>query len=68
MDKNLCITGVIFFAIGMLAFLQGNLQTAFFMMVMGLGFMAVGLGKDAFEELYETFKSMFEALGETFSL
>jgi len=59
MNVSLFLTGVIIFAVGIIA---NNLQATIFMTLVGLGFMAAGLGKDACEDLYYSLKSIFEDL------
>jgi hypothetical protein len=63
-NKESFTLGGILFVIGLIS---GNLQAAVLTMGMGLVFMAVGLGKDACEELYEFFRSIFETLLEPFN-
>ena len=62
MDKETCLVGVACFAIGLVAFIEGNFGASVFMMVLGLGFIAVGLGKEYVKELFETFKAIFEGM------
>jgi len=59
-DKNLCLVGGILFVLGLVALTQGSFDGAIFLMGVGLVFMAVGLGRDYVEDLYEYFKSIFE--------
>lgn len=61
-DKNLCIIGGILFVTGLVALQQGSFDAAIFLMGIGLVFMAVGLGRDYVEDLYESFKSVFEGI------
>ncbi len=61
MNKDYFIMGGILFVIGLIS---GNLQATVLMMGLGLVFMAAGLGKDACEDLYNSFKSIFESLLE----
>ena len=61
MNKDYFIMGGILFVIGLIS---GNLQATVLMMGLGLVFMAAGLGKDACEHLYDSFKSIFESLLE----
>jgi len=50
------------FVIGLVALEQGSFDAAIFLMGIGLVFMAVGLGRDYVEDLYEFFKSIFEGI------
>jgi hypothetical protein len=59
MDISLFLTGVILFAVGLVA---NDVQATIFMMAIGLGCMAAGLGREVCEDLYDTFKSIFEDL------
>lgn len=67
MEKETCLAGVACFAIGLVVFMQANFEESVFMMVLGLGFIAVGLGKEYVEELFETFKSIFEEIWNVIS-
>jgi len=60
MDRDTFLAGVFLFVIGLVALYQRSFEATILMMGLGLGFMAVALGKDFCEDLYESFKSIFE--------
>ena len=60
--SGLALLGFFLCAIGAVALLQADIQGAVFLLGIGLGCVAVSLGKDAVEDLFNTFKEIFESI------
>lgn len=62
MDKEKFALGGILFVLGLVTLTEGSFQATLFLTGLGVVFMAVGLGKEACQDVFEIFKSFFEEL------
>jgi len=65
LDKEKFALGGILFVLGLVAFAEWKFQATLFLTGLGVVFMAVGLGKEACQYVFESFLSFFEDLLDT---
>lgn len=60
--SGLWLLGLVLCVFGTIALFQGNVVAFLFLDGLGLSFVAVGLGKEAVEDLFDMFKDIFESV------
>jgi hypothetical protein len=61
-NESSFILGAILCVLGTVALFEGNAIWTIFLMGLGLSFMALALGKDAMEKLFDLFADIFRSI------
>jgi len=64
LNADTFLSGVTLFAIGLVALIDKNFEGAIFLMALGLGFVAAGLGKRESTSLFKLFVGIFRITWE----